>query len=449
MAEARPEGWIYCAGCGNPCRRPEQPGEYACPRCGRRLGTPRGSRRAAPGRSVARANLFWQAAFLVGVVALGLLVALGGTIARVARAEGKSILAEGLTEDAFAIDADAIYSRTFRQIYRQSRTRRARRLLVSARGGMTSVVLADGWIYYVTRPWRVFEPVYEIRRVPSRGGTEERVARLEYVAYFPPALTVQHGRLYALANWRDDDETWETQLIRWDAPGRRKSLSLARGLARPVAEYLVDLKDPDRVLWLRPDALGTDGERSGALCETSFRDGSVRTVVEIPHPRGLQRDGDTLCWLNDVYLRPRSTSGLGQTPQYRGSAPSTISPADEVQLQVLPPNERKPISYTLPGMPITPRGTTHEGHYYWLAVDDTPSEREYRIAIYRLSLTGGQVSVASHIRGSSQGPFAWFLRDPSGSLYLYERYLFENWFDWSPQGLSARQLGRIWTLETR
>src|SRR5262249_19427348 len=29
-------GWLYCAGCGNPCRAPDRPGEYACPRCGRR-----------------------------------------------------------------------------------------------------------------------------------------------------------------------------------------------------------------------------------------------------------------------------------------------------------------------------------------------------------------------------------------------------------------------------
>jgi hypothetical protein len=447
MAEARPEGWIYCAGCGNPCRAPAQPGEYACPRCGRRLATGRGGRRSSPIRAAARANTVWRALFVVGVIAIGLLVALGGTVSRVARAEGKTVLAEGLTGDAFALDADAIYTRSFRQVYRQTRSGRGRVTLTGARGGMTSVLLSDGWVYFVTRPWRIFEPVYEIRRVPAKGGPEERVARLEYVSYFPPILAVQNGRLYALANWRGDDETWETRLLRWDDEGQRQTLLLSRGLVRPVVEYLVDPRDPDRVVWLRPDELRPEGERAGALCEASFADGSVRTLLEIDHPHGLARDGDTLCWMNDLFHRPRPRAP-GQMPQLRGYSPRTLSPADEVQLQVLPSGARRPTRYTLPSPPATNRGMTHSGHYYWLAVDDTPGERESRLGVFRLSLSGGQISVVSHVRGNSQGPFAWFLRDPSGSLYLYERYLYENWFDWSPQGLSAKQLGRLWRLET-
>lgn len=445
MAGASPEGWIYCGACGNPCRTPRGTGPYACPRCGRRLRAKRAlwTFRTAAGRSSP-----WRAVGLIGLAAMLLTAMIGGTVARVARAEGKSVLVAGLTEDAFALDGDAIFTRTFRRLYRQSRAGGPKRALAQARGGVLGLpVLAEGWLYYVVRPWGIYEPIFEIRRVPAGGGTEERVARLENVATFPPALTAVGGRLYALANWRTPDEEWETRLLRWDGAGRREML-LARGLIRPATEYLVDRRNPDRILWLRPDELRPDGEQPGALCEVDLREQRVRKQIEVPHPYALMEENGTLAWLNDVYLRPRF-SGTGMVPQFRGYAPRNLSPADEVELHVLPPGTEKPTIYRLPSMPVSTRGTLYKGHYYWIALSELAGERDYRLDVNRLALASGQITTVSHLRGTAQGPICWFLQDRrEDGLYLYERYPYENWFDWSQQGLSPRQLGRIWRLKT-
>src|SRR5262249_14102774 len=159
----------------------------------------------------------------------------------------------------------------------------------------------------------------------------------------------------------------------------------------------------------------------------------------IPHPNALAQDEGSLYWLNDVYDRPRAAN-----PGFRLGAPRLTSPADAVQLQILRRGARRPATYTLPQPPAGFRGILYHGHFYWLALRDTPNERESRADILRMSLATRRVTAITHLRSGGLGPTCWFLRDRADrGLYLAERYLYDNWLDWSARGLSPKQLCRI------
>lgn len=436
-------GWLYCAGCGNPCRAPARRGEFACPRCGRRLtrGGAAPRTRAVAGAAGAAVQ---RAAFVIGLIMLIALAGIGATVSRLARAEGKALITEGLTEDPFVLDGETIYLRTYRSLRRVRLSGEPSIDLTRSRVGLYGAILADGWIYWVTRPRGPYQGVFEIRRTPARGGPDERVTQLGGDASFPRGLAVVAGRLYVLLNERISAESWRARLLRIDPAGRRETLLLAGSTPRPPAEFVVQHDDPDRVIWLRPDVWTPRGEIPGALWETSFRRRQSRRLLTLPHPYGLAEDEGRLYWFNDVYYRPRS-----MPPGLRLGAPRMTTPADAVQLQVLARGARRPVTYSLPQPPAGFRGVLFHGDFYWMALREMRSERESRADVLRLSLAKGGVSTVTHLRSGGLGPTCWFLRDRADhGLYLAERYLYDNWLDWSARGLSPKQLCRVWRLKT-
>jgi hypothetical protein len=436
-------GWLYCAGCGNPCRAPVRPGEYACPRCGRRLGA-----RGTAGRARRAAGIAGEttrrAALLISVITLVALAGIGATLSRMARAEGKALITQGLTEDPFALDGESVYLRTFRSLRRMRLSDDRRIALTHGTAGLFAAILADGWVYWVTRPWGPYQGVLEIRRAPAGGGPEETLVRFDDGASFPRGIAVAAGRLYVLVNERTDEAAWRARLLRIDPGGRRETLPLVASTPRPLSDFVVDRDDPDRVLWLLPDFWTPGKEIPGALCEALFRGRKIRRLLTLPHPSALAQDEGSLYWLNDVYDRPRMPN---LNPRF--GTPRVTTPADAVQLQILPRGARRPVTYTLPEPPTGFRGILYHGHFYWMALRDAPNERESRADVLRMSLATRGVTAITHLRGGSLGPTCWFLRDRADrGLFLAERYLYDDWLDWSTRGLSPRQLCRIWRLKT-
>jgi hypothetical protein len=444
--------WLYCAGCGNPCRAPARPGEYVCPRCGRRLAAGRAAvrTRAAVGAVGATAR---RAAFVISLIMLVALAGIGATVSRMARAEGKSLITEGLTEDPFMLDGDAIYLRTYRSLRRAQLSGAPAIALTRGRLGLYATVVADGWVYWVTRPWGPYQGIFEIRRAPAGGGPEERVAQIGDDGSYPRGIAVVSGRLYVLLNERAGAESWRARLLRIDPTGRRESLLLVDNTLRPPVEFVVDRDDPDRVLWLSPDVWTPEKEISGALYEASFRRGSgsgaphgCRRLLTIRHPYGLAQEEGRIYWFNvddDLYNRRTASPGV------RFGAPRPASPTDSVQLQVLPRGSRRLEIYPLSEPPAGFRGMLYHDNFYWLALREAPSERETRADVLRMSLATRSVSAVTHLRSGGLGPTCWFLRDRADhGLFLAERYLYDNWLDWSARGLSPKQFCRIWRLKT-
>src|SRR5262249_45053396 len=154
-------GWLYCAGCGNPCRAPARPGEYACPRCGRRLAAGRAAMRARAASESVGATAR-RAALIIGLIMLVALAGIGATLSRMARAEGKALITEGLTEDPFLLDGDTISLRTYRSLRRTRLSGAPSVAYTRGRLGLFATVVADGWVYWVTRPWGLYQSIFEV-----------------------------------------------------------------------------------------------------------------------------------------------------------------------------------------------------------------------------------------------------------------------------------------------
>jgi hypothetical protein len=381
-------------------------------------------------------------------MALIAVVGVRTTVARMEPDNGRTLVAGGLSQDPFALQKGTLYLRTFRSLHRQPLSRKRPERVTRAQMGLGAPVVADGWIYWVTRPWGQYGPQtpfrFEIHRRRETGGPEEIVAHLENEASYPPNLALSRGRLYILANRRDDREEWQTRLIRLGSDGRRETLQLATGSYRPVWDFLVDENDPDRVIWIKPDEWREDGEVPGAICEASLRTRKVRSLISAAHPFALAQDTGRIYWLNDPATRSRP-QGPGGGPFSRPAMPRVATPTSRVQLQILENGEVE--THSLGAVLATFRGVLRGRNFYYLAVEPLPGDRETSTEVRCLSL-GGADTVQTRLRTAGVGPSCWLLRDGAEDrIYLCERYQYENWFDWSPQGLSARHLIRVWRLD--
>jgi hypothetical protein len=395
--------------------------------------------------AVQRAGSAWKGTLLVAAMALIAFVGVRTTVARMESDDGKTLVAAGLSQDPFAAQGGTLYLRTFRSLHRMPLTGKRPEVVTRAMMGLGFPTVGDGWVYWVTRPWGQFPAGFEIHRRREAGGQEEIVAHLDDEVSRPPNLAVAAGKLYILANRRDDLDEWETRLIRLSPDGRRETLPLASGAYRPAWEFVVDEKDPDHIVWVRPDEWREEGEVPGVICEASFRTRKVRSLVPVAHPFGLAQDAGRFYWMNDPSPRARP-SGPGGGPFSRPGMPVVPSPTAAVQLQIL---EKGAVStYSLAAMPAGFRGVLQGRSFYYLTFEPLPGDRETETEVHRLDL-GGADTVQAKLRTGGVGPACWLLRDPAANrLYLCERYQYENWFDWSPQGLSARHLIRVWHLKT-